>query len=223
MLLAAAIFAADTRVSRGLTAQDSWTRELAVLIPVSDPDRWNASRELLRSILNFLTGDRWSVRFRPRPQGFERMAPVRPLTDVPEPPFSTVSLFSGGLDSFIGAIDLLENDEVPLFVSHAGEGPTSTAQRACLHALETNYEQNFSQLRVWMSFPKNLVPGSAPEDTTRGRSYGHIARAGERIYLAKRSARHTPTRITQHAHHAPILHGTVERAPSVTRNQRISS
>lgn len=171
LLLAAAIHAADTRVSRDRTSQDSWTRELAVLVPVSDPDRWNATRDLLRTTLNFLTGDRWSVSFRPRPAGFEQMAPVRPLTQGPRPPFSTVSLFSGGLDSFIGAIDLLESRQTPLLVSHAGEGPTSTAQRSCLQVLEAAYEQPLAHHRVWMNFSKDLVPGSAPEDTTRGRSF----------------------------------------------------
>jgi len=169
LLLAAAVHAADTRVSR-VTSQDSWTRELAVRVPVSDPVRWNASLNLLRTTLNFLTGDRWTVSFRPRPMGFEEMAPFRPLTENPRPPFSTVSLFSGGLDSFIGAIDLLESGETPLFVSHAAEGPTSTAQRACLEALEAAYEP-LGHHRVWLSFPKSLVPGSMPEDTTRGRSF----------------------------------------------------
>ncbi len=171
LLLAAAIHAADTRVSRALASQDSWTRELAVLVPVSDPDRWNASRDLLRTTLNFLTGDRWVVSFRPRPTGFEQMAPVRPITEDPHTPFSTVSLFSGGLDSFIGAIDLLANGEAPLFVSHAGEGPTSTAQRSCLQALEAAHDQPLGHHRVWMNFPRVLVPGSTPEDTTRGRSF----------------------------------------------------
>lgn len=172
LLLAAAIHAADTRVSRDRTSQDSWTRELAILVPVSDPDRWNTTRHLLRTTLNFLTGDRWSVSFRARPHGFERMAPTRPLTgENPSPPFSTVSLFSGGLDSFVGAIDLLETGQVPLLVSHAGEGPTSTAQRACLQALEAAYERDLAHHRVWMNFPKHLVPGSMPEDTTRGRSF----------------------------------------------------
>lgn len=171
LLLTAAVHAADTRISRSRTSQDSWTRELAILVPVSDPDRWNATQSLLRTTLNFLTGDRWSITFRSRPQGFERMAPVRPLTQDPAPPYSTVSLFSGGLDSFIGTIDLLENDEIPLLVSHAGEGPTSTAQRTCLQALGIAYERELAHHRVWMSFPKDLVPGSVPEDTTRGRSF----------------------------------------------------
>lgn len=191
LLLAAATHAADTRVSRELTSQDSWTRELAIHVPVSDPDRWNTTRDLLQSFLNFLTGDRWTVRFRPRPQGFRSMAPVRPLTINSMPPYSTISLFSGGLDSFIGAIDLLENDEVPLFVSHAGEGPTSIAQKACLQALRTKYQQKINQLRVWMNFPKKLVPGTGPEGTTRGRSFLFFS-------LAACAATAFPTAVTVH-------------------------
>lgn len=171
LLLAAAVHAADTRISRASTSQDSWTREIAVLVPVSDPDRWNATRPVLRTTLNFLTGDRWDVRFRPRPPRFQSMTPVRPPSRRMAPPFSTVSLFSGGLDSYIGALDLLEDDQSPLFVSHAGEGPTSTAQRDCLQALEKAYQGRFGHLRVWMNFPEDLVPGSSAENTTRGRSF----------------------------------------------------
>lgn len=171
LLLAAAVHAADTRVSRQRTSQDSWTRELALLVPVSDPDRWNATSALLRTTLEFLTGDRWHIAFRARPAEFARMAPMRPDGQHPPPPYSTVSLFSGGLDSFVGAIDLLEAGENPLLVSHAGEGPTSTAQKLCLSALETAYGRDLANFRVWMTFPKDLVPNSCPEDTTRGRSF----------------------------------------------------
>ena len=37
-------------------------------------------------------------------------------------PFNDLALFSGGLDSLIGAIDTLEAGRTPLLISHAGEG-----------------------------------------------------------------------------------------------------
>jgi hypothetical protein len=52
----------------------------------------------LRRILNFLIGDRWTAGFRSRPPKFERCAPQSPPQQI-GPPFDSVNLFSGGLDS----------------------------------------------------------------------------------------------------------------------------
>jgi hypothetical protein len=138
---------------------------------VSDPARWTAATPTLRRILNFLTGDRWTLGFRSRPTKFERCAPQGPA-QLMGPPFDSVNLFSGGLDSLIGAIDALEAGGRPLFVSHAGEGATSKSQEECFEGLRTHYAKlSPARLRVWMSFPKTLVRNVAPEDSTRGRSF----------------------------------------------------
>jgi hypothetical protein len=42
LVLATHVHAADTRVSRSSESQDGWTRELRLVVPVSDPDRWTA-------------------------------------------------------------------------------------------------------------------------------------------------------------------------------------
>lgn len=171
LVLAAHVHAADTRVSRLTESQDSWTRELRLVVPVSDPQRWAANGPLLDRLLGFLTGDRWAVGFRPRSRGFTKMVPAQPARRS-RPPFDGVSLFSGGLDSLIGAIDALEAGGRPLLVSHAGEGATSEAQSTCLAALKAHYRRLApSRLRLWMNFPKGLVEGVGSEDTTRGRSF----------------------------------------------------
>ena len=43
LVLAAHVHAADTRISRAEQSQDSWTREIRLVIPVSDPVRWTAA------------------------------------------------------------------------------------------------------------------------------------------------------------------------------------
>ena len=58
LVLAAHVHAADTRVSRASESQDGWTRELRLIVPVSDPDRWTVAARILVRMLNFLTGDR---------------------------------------------------------------------------------------------------------------------------------------------------------------------
>src|SRR5436190_21486340 len=42
-ILAAMVIAADTRISRVIDAQDSWTREIDLYVPVLEPDRWRAA------------------------------------------------------------------------------------------------------------------------------------------------------------------------------------
>lgn len=171
LILAAHVHAADTRVSRDSESQDGWTRELRLIVPVSDPDRWTASAPIFVRMLNFLTGDRWSLAFRARPRRFAQVAPTRPGTLI-GPPFNDLALFSGGLDSLIGAIDALEAGRTPLLISHAGEGATSDAQSTIFEALKAQYPAiPFQRLRLWMAFPDGFVRGSAGENTTRGRSF----------------------------------------------------
>jgi hypothetical protein len=171
LILAAHVQAADTRISRTTESQDTWTREIRLVVPVSDTARWMEAKALLERMLNFLTGDRWNVGFRGRPERFIEAVPKRPLIANPAP-FTELSLFSGGLDSLIGAVDLLEAGRIPLLISHAGEGATSDAQKTLCAGLKKQYPNlPFARMRVWMNFPAGLVAGSAGEDTTRGRSF----------------------------------------------------
>ena len=171
LVLAAHVHAADTRISRLTESQDSWTRELRLVVPVSDPTRWAAVGPLLERLLDFLTGDWWAVGFRARPKGFVKLVTISPAGRR-DPVFDGVSLFSGGLDSLIGAIDTIEAGGKPLLVSHAGEGATSDAQSTCFAALRSQYTRRpFQRLRLWMNFPDGLVEGVGSENTTRSRSF----------------------------------------------------
>jgi len=170
LILAVHVHAADTRISRMEQSQDSWTREIRLVVPVSDPARWEAAAHTLTRTLGFLTGDRWMVEFRHRPARFASI--VTPPTTLLPPAFDTVSLFSGGLDSLIGAIDLLEGGHTPLLISHAGEGATSDAQNVLFGKLKQHFSGSaFDRLRVWMVFPSGLVKDVSSENSTRGRSF----------------------------------------------------
>jgi len=171
LVLAAHVHAADTRVSRAEQSQDSWTREIRLVVPVSDPALWGAVAPTLTKALDFLTGDRWVIGFRARPAKFVTIAPAAPPSLI-SPPFDALSLFSGGLDSLIGAIDLLEEGATPLLVSHFGEGAISDAQGKLFMSLKRHYAKSpFERLRVGMRFKKGLVKHVGSEDSTRGRSF----------------------------------------------------
>ncbi|ESQ87804.1 Qat anti-phage system QueC-like protein QatC [Asticcacaulis benevestitus] len=178
LVLAVMVQAADTRLNRIDTAQDSWTREIKLIVPVSDPKLWTESAAVLREMLNFLTGDFWSFEFRVRPHHFKLL--VR-KTDKKPKTYNGVSLFSGGLDSLIGAIDELKKNAIdaPFFVSHAGEAAVSSPQTAVFAALEKKHAQRaLHRLRFPSArFPQNIFPEIRLENSTRGRSFLFFALA----------------------------------------------
>ena len=179
LVLAAMVHATDTRVNRVQTSQDAWTRELGIGVPVSDPDRWTAARPIVEKMLRFLTGDHWTVAFRRRPEGLADFV-RRPVAGLHDHVFDRVALFSGGLDSLIGAIDRLEQGSFPLFISHGGEGAVSRPQRDLFMDIASAYSRGNrqpSRIRVGMTFGEEVAPGIGREDTTRGRSFLFIALA----------------------------------------------
>jgi hypothetical protein len=174
-LLAATMTAADTRISRRTESQDSWTREIDLYVPVQAPDLWEGAAPLIVRTLNFLTGDRWRVFFRPRHRNYREL--IESAADLVRAPFDSVCLFSGGLDSFVGAIDLLEGGADPLFVSHYWDVSTSS-QTICAERLGAVYgDLGPRHVRARVGFPDDLVARSEPEKTTRGRSFLFFALA----------------------------------------------
>ncbi|MBT3356793.1 MAG: hypothetical protein HN401_00335 [Euryarchaeota archaeon] len=175
ILLASAVTAADTRISRSTESQDSWTREVDLYMPVQDLDKWQLTGKLVNRILNFLTGDKWRVIFRSRNEEYSELIAQsdEPIT----PDFDSVSLFSGGLDSFIGAIDLIEQDNHPIFVSHYWDISTSSQVACAEHLGEVYGSFEPRHVRARIGFPDNLIEGSAPEMTSRGRSFLFFAMA----------------------------------------------
>lgn len=175
MVLSSHVHAADTRISRSSESQDAWTREIRLVVPVSDPARWTAAAPIVVRALDFLTGDKWSIGFRSRPIRYAVLRPTLSPRLLPAK-FDGVSLFSGGLDSLIGTIDALDAGKTPLLVSHAGDGQVSASQERCFAGLRSAYRKSaFDRLRVWMSFDSGLVKDVASENTTRGRSFLFIA------------------------------------------------
>lgn len=115
LALALAIVAADHAHHRD-TSSDGWTRQIHILVAVSDPDFWNTQASLIQYLLGFLTTDVWQVAF--VGGGF---VPT-PHASPPSSPEDCVVLLSGGLDSLIGGIDLTAAGRTPLAVSHIVRG-----------------------------------------------------------------------------------------------------
>ena len=170
ILLAALVNAGDTRVSRSKNAQDGWTREIDLYVPVSVPRVWNNESQRIGALLRFLTGDRWRVFFRARKNRTAILA-SQPKRSVIERS-TEVCLLSGGLDSLIGAIDLLANEKRPLFVSHYWDAETAKAQTYLLKELENHFSADrMKTLRVRLGFDRRHLDTGETEATQRGRSF----------------------------------------------------
>lgn len=175
-ILAALVYAADTRIVRASDAQDGWTREIDLYVPVSNPGLWQNQAARLQDMLRFLTGDRWRFSFRERIRRHRTF--VQPPAELRLEQFTHLCLFSGGLDSFIGAIDLLVAKKKPLLISHYWDSETSAAQQYCLGLLEKKFDGNAPKImRVRTGFTYGDFDDSTAERTQRGRSFLFFALA----------------------------------------------
>jgi hypothetical protein len=160
----------DKNVSRSHNAEDSWTRELTINLPVSNPELWTGAASQITKALAFLTGDRWTLEFRARPEA--RVILARPPIPAEALRVDCISLLSGGLDSFIGAIDLLSAGNRPLFVSHSAVGTDSGRQRQLVNALRTQFpNQHPTHLRASIRIQSGHLDDREKEDTERSRSF----------------------------------------------------
>ena len=153
LYLSLAVFAADRLILRE-TGEDAWSRKIELYMPVLCVDKWNVCQSLVEEMLNFLTGDRWNI--------------------------SKICMFSGGLDSCIGALNLLcdkEDASDTVFVSHYGGGKGTVEYQGMLkdafinrfNVDESNFVQNYAAIVT--------KKGDKKEDTTRSRSFMFFSHA----------------------------------------------
>lgn len=175
MYISMAVFAADRKVLR-LDANDGWSRDFTLHIPVMNYELFRENNELICSMLNYLTGDNWHFTWRPRELNEQelRHRDRRHRKDKPEKRYNKVCMFSGGMDSFIGAIDLLETvgDDI-LFVSHYGGGKGVKEYQDRLISLFIN--KYSLEPRDFIQFHAKAINGV--EDTTRSRSFMFFSHA----------------------------------------------
>lgn len=167
------VFALDKRISRSYFP-DAWTREIEVSIPVLEKDKWDSTCGKWNKLLSFLTGDIWKIEFRTTSEEYgAHKNPNRSKIDISK--CDCVSLFSGGLDSFCGAIKLLENGKSPVLVGHNEYPKLRYIQEKMVEDFRKNYEsQSISFLgftagaRAPMTIEGERL--SKTENTSRGRS-----------------------------------------------------
>ncbi len=170
LLVAAAIEFADRTQRRPAS---TWARDIELRIPVHDPDRWNDNRVLgtLHNVLDFLTGDRWTIGFSKRRQ------PVNPPRQgrfsLPQG-LSAVIPFSDGLDSRIVA---------GLMASELG----NKVIRVRLGSKTCDAQSLPRQKHPFTSIPYRVREGERKfsESSARSRGFKFALISGLAAYLAK--------------------------------------
>ena len=173
--LGGAVFCADKSASRA-ASDDFWTRDIELHVPVSDVSLWEAASPRLHEALTFLSGDHWRVEFVPLPE-------MQPSSVQETVQFEdAVSLFSGGLDSLAGVVDLLEAGHRLVLVGHHDSPLTDNRQVALCKELRSEYgADRVTQRRLLLGraaprpAQQRPLSQSEPENTQRSRSFLFIS------------------------------------------------
>ena len=132
--LATLIYVVDEISERDKTS-DHWTRDFEVMAPVADPRIWAANQDALSQMLRTLAGDNYSFTWCQRPSlsgfGEHRISIPRG--------YDGVCLFSGGIDSFLGAHKLLSAGKKLLLVGHQADGTAASAQTELAEVLRRKF------------------------------------------------------------------------------------
>jgi 7-cyano-7-deazaguanine synthase in queuosine biosynthesis len=166
--LALGVYTADQVVSRENNGFQGWSRHFKLFIPVSEIAKWIPCKRSIEELLSFLSGDKWEIIFRQKTTGQERLEfPTNTNSDK----IQKVALFSGGLDSFIGALNLLEDKVKVAFVSHYKRGSESSVQTSLYEAIGKKYgEKSFVSHQFYVQ-PNQKHKDTSKEGSSRARSF----------------------------------------------------
>lgn len=181
LIIATSIFCADKKIPRRLST-DNWTREMRLYIPVLELEKWNLVKEQLEKTIGFLSGDRWTFEFRSTTLKFRGDKEVK-HNILESNKYDSVSLFSGGLDSFCGALSLSENENSTLFVGFKEYTLLTKRQKDLFNAIDISNKRVENELILFNVNPyaptssREGMPKYGGESTSRSRSLLFIAGA----------------------------------------------
>lgn len=173
LLVASTVYAIDKLIPRS-TARDGWQRSFAVTVPVKNSTVWSANTDTICRCLCFLSGDNWRMSFTERSRSIVRKKRLKRRVRRNYVRGEAASLFSGGLDSLIGAIDRLEGvpGESICFVGHHDPAISGVQkdQEQLLKVLEAAFPKRFRSVLVGIGHL-----GKGEEMTMRSRSLLFVA------------------------------------------------
>lgn len=171
-IIALSVFATDKRIVRS-DFSDGWTRILHLNIPVIEIEKWISVKEHLEKILSYLSGDIWKINFRRSNERYKDPHKKEPKNRIDLGKYNCVSLFSGGLDSFCGAYDLLSNNKKPMFVGYKEYGKLKYIQNDLLNQLDKSFPSVNKHLFLFTAKANKPIgyEGKSAENTSRSRSF----------------------------------------------------
>jgi len=182
--IAAYVYTADQAVSRGGDSSfeygKKWRRHLRFEVPVRDVAFWNAraTLEALTSALGFLSDDDYEFIFEKNksPAPIEAYLPFA-TGKVEGPRIEEVMLFSGGLDSFSGAVqEIVVGQRRVALVSHVSTSKVGKPQRDLVTALAAHAKSGHGPVHIPVGLNKGKDLGV--DNTQRTRSFVFATMAG---------------------------------------------
>jgi hypothetical protein len=160
--IALAALIADRRTPRPTT----WGREIRLRVHAVEPPRWTDAVSSVTELLQFLSGDVWDL---------EIVSDISSRPDRQESAddgatYKSTALFSGGLDSFCGALISRSNDESESYISHRDNPTVAASQNRATDWLRANVDDAFSPHAVTLAQAQQTIEG-----TSRTRSFLFLA------------------------------------------------
>ena len=165
LYLSAIVYAIDRSVDRHVHSIDGWSREFDAEIKLPEYEPFQPLESVISKMLSFLTGDYWNCHFVSANQvRYGRYKKTDCFDGITQ-----VNLFSGGMDSLIGAIDYMtDHPEGKLFLaSHYDSsmpGPLSD-QRELRGLFGKKFGGKFCSIDA-----VSIKPGDSVELSCRSRS-----------------------------------------------------
>lgn len=164
--LGLAVYTLDQLVSREEFGHYQWCRSFKINLPVLNINLWESVLPEVIKALDFLSGDHWTINLTEREKNYDT-EPIRP-----DHSFQKVCLFSGGLDSFIGAVNILENEDLVLVGHHKKGGYDKLSQEELVESLGDKYDDRTIEKFLFFVQPKKSKEKKyIGEDTQRARSF----------------------------------------------------
>lgn len=173
--IGALVYGADAAVSRGGTSDRQmgrkWHRRFVVDTPVRDTAFWMSGdvSEVLEETLMFLSGDRFEFRFEQKSAPEAERSRFFRFDDESAWKANRVLMFSGGLDSFAGALEeIADQRQSVALVSHFSASKIAPVQRHLQKALAERFGRESCK---HVPVKVQMAGGALKEGTHRSRSF----------------------------------------------------
>lgn len=170
-----AVCVADRRIKRS-DYSDCWTRTINIVFPAIEDEKWSRNKENIEKMLSFLSGDYWQISFikAEEREQFQHCKNTKKCI-LKEDEKIDIAMLSAGLDSYIGAIDILSDSHKTIFVNiHSGGNSYEKDFDAVRDSLVKEFDiKNYNQF----FFTYGVTPKKGVENSTRARSFTFFTHA----------------------------------------------